>query len=125
MIEMENFYIKVFLKIVQEIGNSIGVMEKFQNAILFGCFRGHVIERPAIHNNLASWRRNGAAAGLDQRRFAGAVLTDQRVNFAAFYIQRNIVQCRDTGVELRDGVAKRSGDCRSREIGRASCRERV
>mgnify|MGYP000848602180 CR=1 FL=1 len=30
MIEMENFYIKVFLKMVQEIGNSIGVMEKFQ-----------------------------------------------------------------------------------------------
>ena len=30
MIEVGNFYIKVFLRMVQEIGNSIGAMEKFQ-----------------------------------------------------------------------------------------------
>ncbi len=49
--------------------------------------------------------RDDAGHGLGQRRFAGAILADQRVDFAAAQLEIDVLDGRHAGIEL-GGLAK-------------------
>jgi hypothetical protein len=71
-------------------------------AELFGLLDGVDVDGRAADQNLALGRRKDAAAEIDERGLAGAVLPAQAVDLALFNAERDLVQRDGTGKTLRD-----------------------
>ena len=56
--------------------------------------------------NLAGVRAMNAGHDLDQRRLAGAVLAEQRVDFAGAHVERHVAQHRDADEGLRNATER-------------------
>ena len=69
-------------------------------------------------------RALGAGHDLDQRRLAGAVLADQRVDFARAKIERDAVERADAGERLGDGLSGEQDGVHGRPDDHGWCRHR-
>ena len=85
-----------------QVGEKVELLVDCSDAERLGVLRGG--EDPLLARDLdaAGIRTLGTGQDLEQRRLAGAVLTEQAVDLAGVEIERDVVQRLHAGVELGD-----------------------
>ena len=81
-------------------------------------------ERAPADRDGAAIGRFGAGHDLDQRRLAGAVLANQRVDFARANIERDAIERAGAGERLGDGLSREQDGVHGRPDDRGWCRHR-